>query len=356
MGSIEKSFSSIPLPQPWVQTSLVYSEALSEAAGCKIHLKLDSEQPSKSFKSRGIGNLLLTYLRATSNDKLPHYYCSSGGNAGLACATAATSLSLPATIVVPTSTKPLMIDKIRELGDHIKVLQAGKHLGEADNYLRTQCLSKDPNGVHVPPFDHPAIWAGNATVIHELRTQIPHYDSIVCSVGGGGLLIGLMEGLDTYNQLSQTKIIAVETHGAHSLNLSLRNGKMSRLNAIESIATSLGATQVATRAFELAQKNDVDSIVVSDAEAACACVVFWQAEKILVEPACGASIAMCLNGGLRAVYAHLSDEEFMNLDIVILVCGGSNVTIEMLSQWVEIYGGEKEVQGWFKEGHWVGSL
>ncbi|POS82671.1 hypothetical protein EPUL_006146, partial [Erysiphe pulchra] len=317
MGSIEASFSSSPLPQPWVETSVIYSKALSAAAGCCCS-------------------------------------CSSGGNAGLACATAATSLSLPATIVVPMTTKPLMISKIRELGDHINVLQSGKHLDEADQYLRTECLSKDPNGVHVPPFDHPAIWAGNATVIDELKTQISHFDSIVCSVGGGGLLIGLIDGLEKHHLLPKTKVIAVETRGTESLNLSIRKGSLSSLSAIESIATSLGALQVASRAYELSTKNDVHSVVVTDAEAACACVVFWQAENILVEPACGASIAMCLNGGLRDAYSHLSDAEFALLDIVILVCGGSNVTIEMLSKWVEYYGSEKEVESWFKSGKWVG--
>ncbi|KAI0996992.1 hypothetical protein K3495_g11191 [Podosphaera aphanis] len=355
MGSIETPLSSTSYPQPWVSTPVVYSEALSTAAGCKIHLKLESKQPSKSFKSRGIGNVLLTSLRSPMTSKIPHFYCSSGGNAGLACATAATSLGLSATIVVPTSTKPLMISKIRALGDHIKVLQTGSHLGEADAYLRSELLSKDSNGVHVPPYDHPAIWAGNSTIIDELYNQIAHYDSIVCSVGGGGLLIGLVDGLDAYNLLDSTTVVAVETLGAHSLNLSMRKGELSRLSAIESIATSLGATQVAKRAYEVAQNKQVRSVVISDAEAACACVVFWQMHKIMIEPACGASIAMCLNGGLRSIYSHLSDAEFAQLDIVIVVCGGSNVTPKMLREWAKTYGAEREVHGWVTDG-WADGL
>lgn len=254
------------------------------------------------------------------------------------------------------TTNPFMINKIRDLGDHIKVLQSGKNLDEADYYLRSECLSKDPNGVYVPPFDHPAIWKGNSTVIDELKTQISHFDSIVCSVGGGGLLIGIIQGLEKHQLLSNTKVVAVETRGAESLNLSVRKGSLSSLVAIDSIATSLGALKVASRAYELSTTNDVHSVVVTDAEAACACVVFWQAENILVEPACGASIAMCLNGGLRAAYSHLSDAEFALLDIVIIVCGGSNVSMKLLNDWIELYGSEEEVKGWFQNGRWTGCL
>ncbi|EPQ67890.1 Bgt-797 [Blumeria graminis f. sp. tritici] len=354
MGSIETPIPSTSPQNPWVTTPLTHSEALSTAAGCNIYLKLESHQPSNSFKSRGIGNLLVSSVRSPNTTSTPHFYCASGGNAGLACATAATSLSLSTTIVVPQTTKPLMIAKIRALGDRVRVLQFGKNLGDADKYLRSELLAHDPHGVYVSPYDHPAVWAGNATLIDELATQIPHYDSIVCSVGGGGLLVGLIEGLDTYGILPDTTIVAVETRGAESLNVSLRKGELLRLPAIESIATSLGVSQVAAQAFELAKANDVKSVVISDAEAACACAVLWQAENVLVEPACGASIAVCLNGDLRASYSHLTDREFSCLDIVIVVCGGSNVTTAMLGEWIDVYGGENEVRDWFVGKQWVG--
>jgi len=105
-----------------------------------------------------------------------------------------------------------------------------------------------------------------------------------------------------------------------------------------SIATSLGATQVATKTFECGQKPDVTSYVVTDPEAAMACVKFADDERIIVESACGASIATAYNDNLRTVlYLELSDEEFEKLNIVVIVCGGSNVTLEILEGYREKY-------------------
>jgi L-serine/L-threonine ammonia-lyase len=123
-----------------------------------------------------------------------------------------------------------------------------------------------------------------------------------------------------------------------ALNLSIRKGELSRLSGITSIATSLGATQVATKAFEWGQKPDVASYVITDPEAAMACVKFADDERIIVESACGASIATAYNDNLRAVlYPELSDEEFEKLNIVVIVCGGSNVTLEILERYREKY-------------------
>src|SRR4051812_4728 len=110
-------------------------------------------EPSGSFKSRGVGALLLSRIAAHGPSKPIHFYCSSGGNAGLACAHAAYSLRRPCTIVVPKSTSQMMIAKIKLL--EAEVVQVGEHWSEADGHLRNVLLKADPNGVYVPPFDHP---------------------------------------------------------------------------------------------------------------------------------------------------------------------------------------------------------
>ncbi|KAL9123448.1 MAG: hypothetical protein Q9175_008364, partial [Cornicularia normoerica] len=102
------SLPSPHLPKPWISTPLIESAALSKAAGCRIFLKLENLQPAASFKSRGIGNLIRHALLTHPTPHLTHFYSSSGGNAGLACVTAAHSLGRPATVVVPMTTKPLM--------------------------------------------------------------------------------------------------------------------------------------------------------------------------------------------------------------------------------------------------------
>jgi L-serine/L-threonine ammonia-lyase len=91
---------------------------------------------------------------ANDSKKETHFYASSGGNAGLACVVAARSLGHKATVVVPHSTKPMMIAKIRAAGAS-DVIQHGANFGEADAYLRNVVLAANKDGVYVPPFDHP---------------------------------------------------------------------------------------------------------------------------------------------------------------------------------------------------------
>jgi L-serine/L-threonine ammonia-lyase len=287
---------------------------------------------------------------AQGSSKSIHFYCSSGGNAGLACVTAAIALQRPATIVVPFSTSGLMIKKLQDLGAN--VVQKGQHWHEADSWLRLELLAKDENGVYVPPFDHEDIWEGNSSIVAELEMQMSclgGYDAVVCSVGGGGLFCGIMEGLHKHGRMiggggKSVRVLAMETRGAHSLNLSLRAGQLSRLPAISSIATSLGATQVAQKAFEYGQTLDVTSHILSDAEAAMACVNFANDERILIESACGASIATVYNGTLRQIlYPSLTNDEFSKLRIVIVVCGGSNVTLDILDGYREKYSQDETV-------------
>jgi L-serine/L-threonine ammonia-lyase len=280
-----------------------------------------------------------------------HFYCSSGGNAGLACVTAAIALNRPATIVVPMSTSALMVEKLKTLG--ADVVQYGQHWSEADTFLREELLARDGGGVYVPPFDHEDLWEGHSTLVDEVEMQLGRsnkkYDAIVCSVGGGGLFAGIMEGLERHGRLRggkrrEAKVLVMETEGADSLNYSLREGELRRLDAITSIATSLGATQVARKAFEWGQRPEVTSCVFSDAEAAMACVNFADDERIVVESACGVSIAPAYNDTLHTLlYPDLSDEEFSRLNIIIVACGGSNVTLKVLEEYREKYGRDEGV-------------
>ncbi|KAH6892118.1 tryptophan synthase beta subunit-like PLP-dependent enzyme [Thelonectria olida] len=325
---------------PWISTPCIPSPQLSRIAGCNIHLKLENLQPSGSFKSRGIGNLM---TRAAASAPGPvHFYCSSGGNAGLACATAALSLHLPATIVIPTLASALMKKKLLELG--VQVHQVGANWFEADTYLREELLAKDPNGVYVPPFDHQHVWDGAATLVPELRDQLHDpIDAIVCSVGGGGLVNGIMQGVESL-PWSGTKpqVIAVETHGADSLNASVRAGKHVTLPGITSIATSLGATRVSEQTWKWSRSPTLQSVVVSDADAAMSCVRFADDARHLVEAACGATLAPVYRGDLRGLLGMqgVSDDEWSRKHVVLIVCGGSNVTLDMLEAYKEKYGPE----------------
>jgi L-serine/L-threonine ammonia-lyase len=308
----------------------------------RVLLKLENLQPSGSFKSRGVGNFILSYLRShASRNPTPHFYSSSGGNAGLACVVAATSLGHPATVVVPLSTKPLMIAKIRA-GGAKDVVQHGASWREADTYLREVLLVQDPSGVYVPPFDAVDIWEGNSTIIDEVdcqlreevllsATQQPKPSAVICSVGGGGLFCGIMRGLDRLGW-TDVSVVAVETAGAESLAASLKAGELVTLQGITSQATSLGATRVAEQTFEYAMKRpkQVRSVVVDDSDAARACCWCADEERMVVELACGASVAICAREKIEAALRREIRKEDV---IVVVLCGGSNVTVEMLESW-----------------------
>lgn len=223
-----------------------------------------------------------------------------------------------------------MIARIKTAGA-TDVIQLGDSWKEADQYLREEILLKDPNGVYVPPFDHEDVWKGNSTMIDELEAKP---DVIVCSVGGGGLFVGIQQGLERRGW-SDVTVLALETNGAHSLDAALREGALVTLPRITSFATSLGATRVAEQAFLLAQKSNVKNAVLSDAEAAMGCWRLADDERLLVEPACGASIAVCYDGRLMRMVRHLKPDS----NVVLVVCGGSNITLETLCEYRREYGG-----------------
>lgn len=279
-----------------------------------------------------------------SDARAVHFYCSSGGNAGLAAATSAIALNAPATIVVPVTTSPLMVGKLRDLG--ADVVQTGANWGEADRYLREELLAKETGrGVYVPPFDHPDIWTGVASLVDELAAQMDgtQVDGIVCNVGGGGLLCGIMQGLEARRKtaLGRAKVLAVETVGADSLYASVQQRRLVTLDRITSIATSLGAPRVAEECFEWTRRRPdaLISSTVTDAEAVMGCVNLLDDARLLVEVSCGATIATAYNGDLRRLLGKgLSDEEWKAKNVVLVVCGGSNINLELLNKYKETYG------------------
>ena len=222
-----------------------------------------------------------------------------------------------------------MIAKFKNAGA-TDVIQTGASWAEADMYLREVLLAKDKNGVYVPPFDHEDVWDGAATMIEEL---VEKPDAMVCSVGGGGLFCGMMRGLERRGW-GHVKVLALETRGAESLHKSLERGELVKLEEITSIATSLGATMVAEKTFEYGQKKNVRSAVLEDREAVMGCWRLADDERLLVEPACGVNVALCYAGRLKKLLPELTAES----KVVIVLCGGATVTLEMLIEWRKKFG------------------
>ncbi|CRK07866.1 hypothetical protein BN1723_008962, partial [Verticillium longisporum] len=188
-----------------------------------------------------------------------------------------------------------------------------------------------------------------------------------CSVGGGGLLNGLFQGIEKHEAVRASSnppwpearlpsVLAVETRGADSLNASVEAAEHVTLPGITSIAKCLGAVRVSSKTWEWAQRKarlgpsevtnatadgpaELESIIVDDSEAALACVQFADDTRFVVEVACGATIAACYNGLLRQRLGRgLTDEEWRDKNIVVIVCGGSDVSLEVLEGYKRDYG------------------
>ena len=301
-----------------VLTPLIESIPMSSKSGLRVFLKLENTQPSGSFKIRGIGHL----CSMAKEEGKTHFISSSGGNAGFAAAYAGRQLGIKTTVFVPATTAESTINKIHELD--AEVIVRGNVWDETDRYARE--LAAETEGLYVPPFDHPLIWKGNSTIVDEITRQVDKPDAIILSVGGGGLLCGVVEGLHN-NDLQNVPVIAVETEGTGSFSASQKAGTLVTLAGIEGIATSLGAKRVASRALEWSKEHEIRSVLVTDGQAASACVEFAEHHRFLVEPACGASLAVVYN-----------QHEILRQakTVVVIVCGGIGVDLDKLRKWRQL--------------------
>jgi L-serine/L-threonine ammonia-lyase len=152
---------------------------------------------------------------------------------------------------------------------------------------------------------------------------MPQPTKIVLSVGGGGLLLGVLEGLRR-NGWESTEIVAVETFGAASFHGSIVNNERIELEAIETIATSLGAKKIAAEAFEQAKQFNITPFLVHDKDTVQAMFSFLNEYNILVEPACGAALSYPL------LYSEKSNAEDI---ILVIACGGVNTSFEQLNNY-----------------------
>lgn len=294
-----------------INSPLLHSIALSKASGTAVTLKMDALQPTGSFKIRGVG-LACEHHYALG---VRRFVSSSGGNAGLAVAYSGRILGVPTTVVVPKTTSSLAINLLRQ--EDAEVIVTGTSWNEA-NFVALGLVGQADAFIH--PFDDPLLWRGHATIIEEALSADFIPDAVVVAVGGGGLLSGVIEGLQR-GGLSDVPVIAAETTGAASLAAALSAKRLVALPAITSVASSLGAKQVCKRAFDLCETHPVKSIQVSDLNAVQACRRFLDDHRILVEPACGAALAVAYDyGTLLQAYKQ----------VMLVVCGGVTASISSI--------------------------
>jgi len=142
-------------------TPLLHSLPLSALTASNVLLKMDALQPTGSFKDRG-----MAFMCATLQQRgVTHLISSSGGNAGLAASAAGRKLGMHVRVIVPTTTKKIMLDKIKAEGAEVEVF--GENWNAADERAR-QLVAESDAAAYVPPYEDPLLWEGHSSIVDEL--------------------------------------------------------------------------------------------------------------------------------------------------------------------------------------------
>ncbi|WP_327293635.1 MULTISPECIES: serine/threonine dehydratase [unclassified Streptomyces] len=249
-----------------------------EIDGRRVVLKLEHLQRSGSFKLRGAVNAM---LESPSDD---HIVAASGGNHGLAVATAAALLGLPATVYLPETAPEAKARRIEEAG--ARLVRHGATFAEAAS--AAQEIAARPGYRFLHPYDDPAVVAGQGTLAAEVVADAPATDTFAVAAGGGGLTAG------TALAAGGRHVVAVEPEGCRSLHDALAAGKPVN-SPVDSVASSaLGASRIGDVAFGIVAPYGVESVLVSDAEILRARARLWEECRIAVEPAAAAPFAAWL--------------------------------------------------------------
>jgi threonine dehydratase len=271
----------------------------AEVDGRPVVLKLEHMQRTGSFKLRGAVNAVLgadsavpapSALRAAGSEgptPYPsHVVTASGGNHGLAVATAAALLGLPATVFVPVSAPDGKARRIEAAG--ARLVRHGAIYSEAVAGALSEAAAI--GGHCLPAYNDPLVVAGQGTCAFEAVSQVSDVDTLVVAVGGGGLAAGTVLGSGGRN------VVAVEPEGCSCLHNALAAGAPTD-STVDSIAASaLGATRVGDIPFGVLRNSGVRSVLVSDKDILVARDRLWEEFRLAVEPAAAAPFAAWLAG------------------------------------------------------------
>lgn len=262
--------------QPYVRHTPLLD---AELDGRRVLFKLEHLQRTGSFKLRGALNALL------SGPAPDLVITASGGNHGLAVATAASVLGLPAVVYVPETVPAGKARRIEAAG--ARLVRHGARYADAAAAAMA-AAEAGPGTRYVPAYDDAAVVAGQGTVAAEVVAARPEVDTIAVAVGGGGLAAGTVAGA------GGRTVVAVEPTGSRCLHDAIEAGEPVDVVVDSVTASALGATRVGTLPFELLR--DSPSVLVDDDEVLAARDLLWEEFRLAVEPAAAAPLAAWLAG------------------------------------------------------------
>ncbi|EEP89413.1 MULTISPECIES: threonine ammonia-lyase, biosynthetic [Yersinia] len=272
-------------------TPLQVMEKISSRLANTILVKREDRQPVHSFKLRGAYSML---AGLTAEQKACGVITASAGNHAQGVALSANKLGIKALIVMPVATADIKVDAVRGFGG--EVLLYGANFDEAKG--KAIELSQLQGYTFVPPFDHPAVIAGQGTLAMELLQQDAHLDRIFVPVGGGGLVAGVAVLIKQL--MPQIKVIGVEAEDSACLRAALNAGKPVDLARVGLFAEGVAVKRIGDEPFRLCQEY-LDEVITVDSDAICAAVKdIFEDVRAIAEP----SGALALAGLKKYVQQH----------------------------------------------------
>ena len=268
--------------------------------GVEVWLKLEHMQVSGSFKARGMMNRLL------AND-IPEsgVVVASGGNAGIATAAAAKALGVRCQVFLPGVSPEAKRERLRALGAEVIVV------GELYPDALAACLTrqKETGALLTHAYDQPEVVAGAGTLGVEIEAQGGLPDSVLVSVGGGGLIGGLAGWFER-----RARIVALEPEKAPTLFRAREAGEPVDVDVGGIAADSLGARRIGAISWEITQQQVQHALLLSDASLRTAQQWLWKELKLAVEPAAALPLAALQTGA----YVPREGEK-----VCLIVCGAN---------------------------------
>ena len=292
------------------ETKLIYSKYFSEQTGNKVYLKPENMQLTGAYKVRGAYYKISTL---SAEERAKGLITASAGNHAQGVAYAAQVYGVKAVIVMPTTTPLIKVERTKGYG--AEVVLYGNVYDEACAYAYE--LAEKEGYTFIHPFDDPAVATGQGTIAMEIVKELPLVDYILAPVGGGGLATGVSTLAKLLNP--NIRVIGVEPAGANCLQTSIREGKVTTLEQINTIADGTAVKTPGERIFPYLQENLDDIITVEDDELIVAFLDMVENHKMIVE-----------NSGLLTVAA-LKHMDVSGKKIVSILSGGNMDVITMSS-------------------------
>lgn len=291
-------------------TKLIYSDSFSSQTGNQVYLKPENMQLTGAYKIRGAYYKISTL---TKEEKDRGLITASAGNHAQGVALAAKKQGVMATIVMPTTTPLLKVNRTKDLG--AKVVLHGDVYDEACEFALKLAEEKGLTFVH--PFDDLTVATGQGTIAMDIFKELPTVDIILVPVGGGGLVTGVSTFAKLLNP--KIKVIGVEPEGAACMKASLEAGKVVSCDHVDTIADGTAVQTPGKKIFPYV-KNNVDEIITINDEELIPCFLdLLENHKMLAE-----------NSGLLSVAA-LKHLNVTGKKVVSVISGGNMDVITIAS-------------------------